>query len=272
MVLHGVSPLLALAVKGNYFLAAFAAQPFLGRSHVSAGLSPPGIRPLPPFSYWPRQRRILLILAAVAGLRFLGAGRSCTGLRRSSTFSILGQDKATCVVYDDDSAYLCYNKSSWANPEQAAYTLTPALRYEGVFRLTGCTVAGHEPEKTAAQIEANFTLDRPCRLADDARTIAVAGGTISYYLYDGLPQKRLPDGACIELRQLPPYDEKTFPRRAAALIFYRGGGHDERYDEWTEGAALYDIPWFSPARDGQITGIYRKGEWTFTTFTAQGGE
>lgn len=164
---------------------------------------------------------------------------------------------------------LWYNKSSWANPEQAAYTLTPALRYEGIFRLTGCTVVGCEPEKTAAQIEERFTLDRPCRLADDAMPVAAAEGAIPYYLDDGLSQKRLPDGACIELRQLPPYDEKTFPSRAAALIFYRGGGHDERYDEWTEGAALYDIPWFSPARDGQITGTYRKGEWTFT---ARGGE
>lgn len=267
MVLYGVSPLLALAVKGNYFLAA------LPHSRFWAGaMSLPAVAAwytaLAAVFVWPRQRRILLILAAVAGLGSWGWAQLHRPEAVVHVFD-LGQDKATCAVYDDNSAYLWYNKSSWANPEQAAYTLTPALRYEGVFRLTGCTVVGHEPEKTAAQIEANFTLDRPCRLADDARPIAVAEGAIPYYLYDGLPQKRLPDGACIELRQLPPYDEKTFPSRAAALIFYRGGGHDERYDEWAEGAALYDIPWFSPARDGQITGTYRKGEWTFT---ARGGE
>ena len=266
MILHAVSLLLSLSVKGNYFLAA------LPHSRYWAGaMSPTAVAAwyMGLFAVFiqQRNRQALLIAAVAVGIGSWGWMQLHRPEAVVHIFD-LGQDKATCVVYGDDSAYLWYNKSPWANPRQAAYTLTPALRYEGIFRLAGCTVVGHEPEKTAAQIEADFILDKPCFLDREAAPAVVAEGTVPYYLYDRLPQGRLPGGACLELRRLPPYNEQSFPNCAAALILYRGGGHDERYDEWGEGAALCNIPWFSPVRDGQITGTYRNGRWTFA---ARGG-
>lgn len=265
-ILLFLKPLLVLAVKGNYFLAALPHS-----RYWSGALSLPAVAAwyLCAAAVWgnPRQRRCLLAAAAAVGI---GSWCWAQWHRPDAVVHIfdLGQDKATCVVYDDDSAYLWYNKNSWTNPEQAAYVLTPALRHEGIFRLTGCTVSGSEPDRTAAQLAERFSLQAPCRLADGVEPKAVAGEPIPYYLYDGLPSGKLAEGACLELRQLPPYSGQTFPRHAGALILHRSS-RNELYHEWREGAAMHGIPCFSPSDDGQITGTYRRGIWTFT---ARGGE
>lgn len=259
-VLFCLKPLLALAIKGNYFLSS------LPHSRYWAG----AMSPLAVLAWYmsisavwlcPKYRRWMLSAAAAAVIASWGWGQWHRPDAVVHIFDV-GQDKATCVVYGDDSAYLWYNKSSRVNPEQAAYVLTPALRYEGIFRLTGCIVSGSEPQHTAAQLEKHFALEHPCRLSDGNEPVAAVQGTIPYYLYDGMPQGRLADGACLEIRQLLPYSGETFPSHASALILYRSSYH-ERYHEWKEGAAMYGIPCFSPSDDGQITGTYRRGRWTF---------
>ncbi len=218
--------------------------------------------------FFPRQRRCLAASAAVlAGLSWGWSQYH----RPEATVHVfdLGQDKATCLIKDDSSAYLWYNKSKWANPEQAVAVLTPALRYEGIFRLAGCIVSGYEPEHTKALIEANFILSESCKTVSAQKTWhSVTAGAVPYIIYEELPKTTLPGGACLELRGLAG-GGSPFPTQAAALILYRSSGYDDAYTEWMEQAELYDIPWFSPYADGQITGVCREGMWTFFTY---GGE
>lgn len=265
IVLWILSPLLMAAVKGNYFLSSL---PY-SRCWI-------GALPFPWIAAWyivlgaifflPSQRRNLFI---TTGLWLLGTGMYVQYQKPEAVVYIfdVGKDKATCIRYSDSSAYLWYNKSQWANPMQAASVLVPALRYAGIFYLTGCVVSGYEAEKTAAQIEQAVTLCTPCRI--QSTSTAWYGEElydIPYYIYDVVSQKGLLSQGCLEIRNLSVKQAIPFPKQADALIIYRNHTRDDVYTEWLERAAYEDIPCYATYRDGQIIGTYRQGVWRFTTY------
>ena len=265
IVLWILSPLLMAAVKGNYFLSSL---PY-SRCWI-------GALPFPWIAAWyivlgaifflPSQRRNLFI---ATGLWLLGTGMYVQYQKPEAVVYIfdVGKDKATCIRYSDSSAYLWYNKSQWANPMQAASVLVPALRYAGIFYLTGCVVSGYEAEKTAAQIEQAVTLCTPCRI--QSTSTAWYGEElydIPYYIYDVVSQKGLLSQGCLEIRNLSAKQAIPFPKQADALIIYRNHTRDDVYTEWLERAAYEDIPCYATYRDGQIIGTYRQGVWRFTTY------
>ncbi|MCI1750741.1 MAG: ComEC family competence protein [Megasphaera cerevisiae] len=258
-----IKPLLALAVNGNYFIAAlpysrYWAGAFSLTDNMVWYLCIGAV-------FFSAIRRRLL---AAAGILFFLSLAWQQWYKPEAVVYIfdVGKDKATCVVHNDRSVYLWYNKSQWANPEQVACVLTPALRYQGIFRLTQCTVTGHEPERTGKQIAAAFELAQPCGYPSAASQPAVVvPGDIPYYLYGEPPEKKMPVRPCLEIQSLNGRG-KVFPVWAAVLIIHRGSSRDEAYTEWMENADVYDITCFSPGQDGQITGIYRNGQWTFSTY------
>ena len=260
-VLTVISPLLSAAVKGNAFLAA------LPHSRYWAGaLSVPVI------ASWylavasvllPMWRRRLLTAAAVLIVLSSVWGRMQRPEAVVHVFD-LGRDKATCVIYDDSSAHLWYNGSQWANPQGILTVLTPALRYEGVFRLASCTVWGYDGETRAAQLASQFILDEPCRILSQPPGQELTAGPMPYGLYDRWDGKACQAGP-LEIQTLPDPSLALFPSQAPVLILHDQAGRNEGYIQWREGAELYDIPCFSPCEDGQITGIYRRGMWTFFT-------
>jgi hypothetical protein len=78
--------------------------------------------------------------------------------------------------------------------------------------------------------------------------------------------ERFPQGTCLEIQSLRSISQYSFPQDAAAVIIHGNTGQGDRYTEWLEYAYFYDIPRFSPAQDGEITGTYRQGIWTFKTY------
>lgn len=268
IVLWILSPLLAISVKGNYFLSSL---PY-SRYWIGA-LSFPWIVAwyviLGAIFFWTSQRRNLFI---ITGLWLVGTGIYGQYQKPEATVYVfdVGKDKATCIRYSDSSAYLWYNKSQWASPMQASSVLVPALRYAGIFHLTGCVVSGYEAEKTARQLEQAVTLRTPCRvqLTDIERSDGWSHD-IPYYIYDAIPQKEFSSQGCIEIRNLSAKQRIPFPKQADAIIVYRNHARDDVYTEWLEWAAYKNILCYSPSRDGQIIGTYRQGVWRFTTY---GGE
>ncbi len=257
-----IEPLMALAVKGNYFLASLPYS-----RHWS------GAMPFPIAAAWylavfsvfflPPMRRFLLGLAAVL---CIGTAYWAYFYKNDVVVYIfdMGADTATCAVYDENSAYLWYNKSPWTSSEQALYVLTPAMRYEGIFRLSGYTVSGKDDGALADLIASQFVTDGSIRAAEKtAGSYVIAQGKIPYYLYEEIPAAFSPGYACVEAHSS---GGTAFPAGIAALILHKGNPFDAGYAEWTEYAELYGIPCFSPERDGQITGKYRNGTWTFFTY------
>ncbi|MCH4188051.1 MAG: ComEC/Rec2 family competence protein [Megasphaera sp.] len=256
-----IDPLLAMAVKGNYFLAALP-----GSRLWSGALAFPSVcawyMMIAAVFFLPRQRRPLVLTAALACAVPALWGGLCQADVVVRVFD-MGADRATCAVYSDNSVHLWYNKSQWSNPEQVACVLTPALQYNGIFRLQGCTVTGAHSQRTAAQIAARFPVQGKWRSAMAAEQ--VAGGTIPYYMYMKELPAQFPRRACIEIQSLQEVQNEAFPKDAAAVIVHGRTSQGDRYTEWLENADLYEVPCFSPARDGEITGSYRKGVWTFRT-------
>lgn len=260
-ILWIIKPLLAIAVKGNYFLAAL---PF---SRLWSGaLAFPSVcawyMAMAAVFFLPRQRRSLLVVAILLCVVPAMWGRLWQADVIIRVFD-MGADRATCAVYSDNSVRLWYNKSRWSNPEQVACVLTPALRYNGIFQLQECTVTGDNSQRTAAQIAERFPVQEKWRSA--AEREQVASGAIPYYMYMKELPIQFPQRACVEVQSLQNTQEIRFPKDAAAVIVHGRTSQGDRYTEWLENADLYDIPCFSPTRDGEITGSYRKGIWTFRT-------
>ena len=265
IVLWILSPLLAVAVKGNYFLASLPYSrywlgalsfPWIAAWYLGIGA----------VFFWPSQRRNMILMT---GLWLAGTSLWTQWHKPGAVVYVfdVGKDKATCIRYSDSSAYLWYNKSQWANPMQVSSVLMPALHYAGIFQLTGCVVSGYEAEKTAMQLERLVALDEPCRIQP------VLDGPmqgwrheIPYFVYDAVPKGGFPNQGCVEVRSLSAKHAVPFPKNADALIVYRNQRQDEAYTEWLERAAYEEIPCYSPSRDGQIIGTYRQGKWRFTTY------
>ena len=259
ILLHLIGPLLELAVTGNYFLAS------LPHSRYWAGaLSVPTAcawyMAAAAFLFPALRRRLLFSAAAACALSWAWAWHEKADVV-VHVFDV-GLDKATCVVVSDDSCRLWYNKNLWTSPQQVKYVLAPALRHEGIFLLAECTVSGRDGGQVGEIIAAEFALDTPCRLEESPSPQLLVQGAIPYYVYERTPRAWPSGRACLEIRDM---GKMAFPRDAAAVVIF-GSSFGKAVDQWLEAAELYQIPCYSPARDGQITGKYKDGMWVFTTY------
>lgn len=261
-VLWIIRPLLMLAVKGNYFIADLPHSRFWSGALTFSSVCAWYLIVAAVF-FLPRKRRFL-ITAAILLCLLQPVWEQLHRADVTVRVFDMGMDRATCAVYSDNSVYLWYNKSQWANPEQVASGLTPALRHAGIFRLSGCIVSGSNCDKTAAQVASQFPIDGGCSAAKAEER--VIGGAIPYYIYMNESPERFPQGTCLEIQSLRSISQYSFPQDAAAVIIHGNTGQGDRYTEWLEYAYFYDIPRFSPAQDGEITGTYRQGIWTFKTY------
>lgn len=249
MVLWLIKPLLALALKGNAFIAAL-----------------PGSR------FWGGQPSVLAVLAwyLVVAFGFCPAFRRRIGpglalclaaawfLRPSGPEVLVldaGRDQVTAVIYEDKSADIWYNKSRFANPDQAAVVVTPALRAQGVFRLRQCRVDGDGAGYTLALLRRHFDF-LPDQEAEAVPFRCLPSASSAF-----------PDGPlCLEFRSLAGWNGRDFPVSAMATIVYASCRGDEALTEWGETAAFHGRPCYTPGRDGQIR-LYRwRGQWQVATF------
>lgn len=264
-VLWVIKFLLALAVKGNYFIAALPysklwagalAFPVVGAYYASI------------FSVF-FKKRIRRTICVAAGLTILGFSIWAVSHRPDQVVYVfdMGNDRATCSIYSDSSVHLWYNKSQWSNPEQAVCVLTPALRHEGIFHIDEVFICGDPTGRTAKQLSEQFTVIKMNSLPaiDKGQVIShPVGESHSYYIYDSLPAGELPQAACLELRSLRfGADQLPFPAQTGMLILHRSRASDSSWENWQEEAAYHNVPVFTPQLDGEIIGICRKGHWTF---------
>lgn len=150
------------------------------------------------------------------------------------------------------------NKSRFANPDQAAVVVTPALRAHGVFRLRQCRVDGDGADHTLALLRRDFTF-----------LSGKGGGDVPFCCLASVPPV-FPEGLlCLEFRSLTGWNGRDFPVSAMATIVYGSRRGDEALAEWGETAAGYGVPCFSPSRDGQVR-LYRwRGQWRISTFNEE---
>lgn len=268
-LLHVIEPVLSLAIRGNYFLSS------LPHSRYWLGALPAAyvvtwylvvVAVFGPARY----RRMAAVMAGCIGVGAMG-WYSWQAPEAKVLVLDVGNDQATCVTFPDKTSYLWYNKSEWSNPEQATVVLTPALRYAGIFKLDRCVVTGHEAAATGAQLQASFALAEPVAYPRlPVQAAVVVPGPVPYYVYQRSQDATFPRAAVLEIREVAPFRQAEFPHDAVALIVHgKSGRTSEVYTEWLEEGAARDIPVFSPRRDGQIEGAYRRGTWIFTTY---GGE
>ena len=251
-VLYLVKPLLALALKGNAFIAAL-----------------PGSR------FWAGMPSRWACLAWYLALAFLfrPAFRRLIGLplvvclavawfMRPSGPGVLildaGRDQVTAVIYQDRSADLWYNKSRFTNPDQAAVVVTPALRAQGIFRLRQCRIDGDETGRTRELLRRDFTF-----LTGRGR------GAVPFCCLPAVPPVFPKESLYLEVRSLAGWNGRDFPTSAQATIVYGRRRGDEALAEWRETAAGYGVPCFSPSQDGQIRLYTWRGQWRFSTFNEE---
>lgn len=268
-ILHVIDGLLTLSISGNYALAALpysrywvGAMPIWYIIPWYAGIS---------LFFVPRAwRRPLGVMACVLALGGMVWQMKNTDEAKIIVFD-LGNDQATCAIFPDKSSYVWYNKSEWSNPEQAAVVLTPALRYQGIFHLTQCTVTGKAVHDVGAQLMRNFTIAQPISYPGEGEMVeTIVQGRIPYRIYATSQDISRQETGCVEIRKVAGFAEAQFPQGAQLLIIHgKTGRGSQAYTEWLEQAEALDIPVFSPSRDGQITGRYNAGSWTFQTY---GGE
>lgn len=147
------------------------------------------------------------------------------------------------------------NKSRFANPDQAAVVVTPALRAHGVFRLRQCRVDGDGADHTLTLLRRDFTF-----------LSGKGGGDVPFCCLASVPPV-FPEGLlCLEFRSLTGWNGRDFPVSAMATIVYGSRRGDEALAEWGETAAGYGVPCFSPSRDGQVRLYRRRGQWHISTF------
>ncbi|WP_289001719.1 ComEC/Rec2 family competence protein [uncultured Megasphaera sp.] len=265
VLLAVIQPFMELAVKGNYFLASLphsrwwlGALPWYSAAAYYLLIGA--------IFFLPEKRRLLMPLAALVFLV-----PSCYAWWQKPELTVyifdVGNDKATCVVHDDSSAYLWYNKSRWSNPEQAACVLVPALRYHGIFALESVTISGETTGPTATQLCSNLAVQQVIEAGEKAGPYTAAAVSLPYYVYDTIPHTDWPSMACLEVRSLQGISPEAFPKEAAALVVYDSGQafSDRAWKEWRRLGQAYGIPCFTPALDGAITATWRQGTWSYTT-------
>lgn len=249
MVLWLIKPLLALALKGNAFIAALPGSRFwAGQPSKWACLA---WYLAVAFVFCPTVRRhiVPVWLACLAVAWFL----------RPSGSGVLvldaGRDQVTAVIHEDKSADIWYNKSRFANPNQAAVVVTPALRAHGVFRLRQCRVDGDGADHTLALLRRDFTF-----------LSGKGSGDVPFRCMASVPPVFPAEPLCLEFRSLTGWNGRDFPVSAMATIVYGSRRGDEVLSEWGETAAGYGVPCFSPSRDGQVRLYYWRGQWRISTF------
>ena len=251
-VLWGIKPLMALALKGNAFIAALPGSRFwAGQPSKWTCLA---WYLAVAFVFCPAVRRRMgppLLVCLVVAWFLHPSGPSVLVLDA-------GWDRVTAVIYEDKSADIWYNKSRFANPDQAAVVVTPALRAHGIFRLRQCRVDGDGADHTLALLRRDFTF--------------LSGKGEGDVPFRCLPSVSLPfpkESLCLEFRSLRGWNGRDFPVSAMAVIVYGLRRGDEALAEWGETAAGYGVPCFLPGRDGQIRLYRRRGQWRISTFNEE---
>lgn len=164
-----------------------------------------------------------------------------------------GADKVTCIKYDDRTADLWYNESEYTSPEQAAFVVTPALRYEGIFRLRRVYLTGGKTASVRDVLARDFVIAE-FAAAEKSKPV------LPYTVYETLPD-RFTGGGLVEIRSLSGWNRKSFPKMAAATIVYPARKGDEAFNEWGETAEMLGQPCFSPGRDGELIFSYTDNRW-----------
>jgi competence protein ComEC len=256
LALAGV--LLALAVKANYFIAAL-----------------PGSR------FWSGAPPLFVSFAWYCGLTAVFSHRWRQGLAGVAAALVvchytyafitkpdvsvyifdMGNDRATCVVADDSSPSLWYNKSRWSNPEQVACVLTPALQHLGVFSLSHVHVSGHEQERTARQISDQFFVNNLSLGGTVSGIHEAVPAPIPYYIVGEFPTGSLPQQACLEIRSFDKLPRIPFPKESAVLILQRDRRSSPAWEDWWELADYYDIPAYSTHEGGEILAVRKGNDW-----------
>lgn len=252
LILYSLKPFLALALKGNAFIAALpGSRLWAGKPSLWAWLA---WYLAVAFFFWPALRKkialpLFLALALTWTARPTGPGLLIFDA---------GRDQATAIIYEDRSADLWYNKSRFSNPEQAAVVVIPALRANGIFCLRQCVVEGEDRAYTEGLFRDGFTfLSGPGR------------GDIPYRGVKTVPPSFSDEPVLWEIRDLSGWDGNTFPASAMATVVYEGRRGDGAFAEWGEAADSFGVASYLLSRDGQLRLFCYKGQWRVTTFVEE---
>lgn len=251
-VLAVIKPFLALALKGNAFIAALpGSRLWAGQPSSAAWLA---WYLAAAFVFFPafRQKIALPLVTALAAAWLL----------RSSGAGVLifdaGRDQATAIIYEDRSADLWYNKSRFSNPDQAAVAVIPALRANGIFCLRRCVVEGEAKDYTEDLFQQHFTF------------LSGSGeGDIPYRGAMAVPPYFSREPVLWEIRDLSGWDGKIFPSSAMATVVYEGRRGDGTVAEWLETADSFGAASYLPSRDGQLRLARRGRQWRISTFVEE---
>lgn len=252
LILLGLKPFLALALKGNAFIAALpGSRLWAGQPSLWAWIS---WYLLVAFVFF-RSLRKKIFLPLIISL-------AVSWMVRPSGPGVLifdaGRDQATAIIYEDRSADLWYNKSRFSNPDQGAVVVIPALRANGIFTLRRCVVEGEERAYTEALFQKEFTfLHGP------------GEGEIPYRGVTSVPKVFSDEPLLWELRSLSAWDGKAFPASALGTVVYDGNGGDGAFSEWGEVADSFGVPSYIPSRDGQLRLVRRRGRWHLSAFVEE---
>ncbi len=251
-VLWLVKPLLALALRGNAFIAALPGSRFW--ASTPSLLTCFGWYLFVAFVFCRSWRRYLCLpLAGCCLAAFL-----LRPLGPEVLIFDAGRDQVTAMIFADKSADIWYNKTKFSNPDQAAVVVTPALRANGVTRLRHCRVDGDGAEHTLALLQRDFEI-----LSDPGK------GDVPFRAFAAVPPV-FPDGPlCLEFRSLAGWNGRDFPKEALATVVYGRRRGDEALSEWCETAAFFGVRAFSPARDGQIRLSRKREGWQVSSFVEE---
>ena len=252
LILFGLKPFLALALKGNAFIAALpGSRLWAGQPSLWAWIS--WYLLVGVVFFRPLRKKLFLSLMVSLAITWMG---------RPSGPGVLifdaGRDQATAIIYEDRSADLWYNKSRFSNPDQAAVVVIPALRANGIFTLRRCVVEGEERAYTEALFQQAFTFLK-----------GPGEGAIPYRGVTSVPKNFSDEPLLWELRSLSGWDGKSFPVSALATVVYADPRDEGAAFEWGEAADIFGVPAYNPSRDGQLRLFRRQGQWRLSTFVEE---
>ncbi|MBS6255761.1 ComEC/Rec2 family competence protein [Megasphaera massiliensis] len=252
LILWGLKPFLALALKGNAFIAALpGSRLWAGQPSLWAWLT--WYLLVAVVFFRPLRKTLFLPLIISLAISFM--------VRPSGPGVLIfdaGRDQATAIIYEDRSADLWYNKSRFSHPDQAAVVVIPALRANGIFTLRRCVVEGEERAYTEALFQKEFTFLK-----------GPGTGDIPYGGARAVPKSFSDEALLWEFRSLDGWDGRAFPASAMATVVYEGRRGDGAFSEWSEAADSFGVPAYLPSRDGQLRLARRRGRWHLSTFVEE---
>ena len=196
MILWGLKPFLALALKGNAFIAALpGSRLWAGQPSLWAWLA--WYLLVAVVFFRPLRKALFLPLVI-----FLAVGWMVRPSGPGVLIFDAGRDQATAIIYEDRSADLWYNKSRFSHPDQAAVVVIPALRANGIFTLRRCVVEGEERAYTEALFQKEFTFLK-----------GAGTGDIPYSGVRAVPESFSDEPLLWEFRSLDGWDGKAFRPR-----------------------------------------------------------